>query len=133
MLDLQIFDLQYGVHHLVNVALHATDSALLCTSLEAMMGALGHSVFIAALFAVHPLQRDSRNPAVWSYLDVFLGTMSRHAESASVQHLRLGDEGILHMPVLEDQGREALQVHERIEDLDLSPIANVRQGARDAR
>jgi len=59
MVDVQLFGLNPGAHHLTNVLLHTANTLLLFWVLLQMTGALGRSVFIAALFAVHPLHLES--------------------------------------------------------------------------
>jgi tetratricopeptide (TPR) repeat protein len=59
MLDVQLFGLAPGPHHLVNVALHAANAALLFVVLARMTGATGRSAAVALLFAVHPLRVES--------------------------------------------------------------------------
>jgi hypothetical protein len=59
MLNVQIFGLSAGGHHLVNVLLHAVNSVLLLTLLNRMTGALWRSAAVAALFAWHPLHVES--------------------------------------------------------------------------
>jgi Flp pilus assembly protein TadD len=59
MADVQVFGLDAGAHHLVNVALHALNAALLFLVLARMTGAAGRSFVVAALFAVHPLHVES--------------------------------------------------------------------------
>jgi tetratricopeptide (TPR) repeat protein len=59
MLDVQLFGLNPGAHHLVNVALHGANSVLLLLLLRRMTGALGSSAAVAALFAFHPLHVES--------------------------------------------------------------------------
>ncbi len=59
MADVELFGLAAGPHHLVNVALHALDAALLLLVLFRLTGALGRSAAVAALFAVHPLHVES--------------------------------------------------------------------------
>ena len=58
-LDVQLFGLNPGAHHLVNAALHAANTALLFLALARMTGARGRSALVAALFAVHPLHVES--------------------------------------------------------------------------
>ena len=62
MLDCQIFGLQPAGHHLTNVLLHALNAALVFVLLQQMTGARWRSLFVAALFAVHPLRVES---VVW--------------------------------------------------------------------
>lgn len=59
MLDCQVFGLNAGAHHMVNVVLHAVNVVLLLFLLRQMTGHLAHSAVVAALFAVHPLQVDT--------------------------------------------------------------------------
>ena len=59
MLDVQVFGLDAGAHHVTNVVLHAASALLLFVLLHRMTGAPGRSWFVAALFAVHPLHVES--------------------------------------------------------------------------
>lgn len=59
MLDCQLFGLNPGPHHLVNVAFHAANAVLLFLALRMMTGALWRSAAVAALFALHPLRVES--------------------------------------------------------------------------
>ncbi len=59
MLDVQVFGVAPGAHHLVNVALHAVNAALLLLVLWRMTGAPWRSALVAALFALHPLHVES--------------------------------------------------------------------------
>jgi tetratricopeptide (TPR) repeat protein len=59
MLDCQIFGLDAGGHHLVNVLWHAANAILLFLVLREMTGSLWRSAFVAAVFAVHPLRAES--------------------------------------------------------------------------
>ena len=59
MLDVEIFGLDPGWHHLTNVALHALNVALLFFFLTRATAALWPSALVAALFAVHPLHVES--------------------------------------------------------------------------
>jgi hypothetical protein len=59
MLDCQLFGLNAGAHHLVNVLLHCANSALLFLLLRAITGSFWRSAFVAALFAWHPLRVES--------------------------------------------------------------------------
>lgn len=62
MLDVQLFGLNAGAHHVTNVILHAANTVLLFFLLCRATGAPGRSAFVAALFAVHPLHVES---VVW--------------------------------------------------------------------
>jgi tetratricopeptide (TPR) repeat protein len=59
MLDVQLFGLNPGLHHVTNILLHIANSLLLFGALFQMTRALGRSAFVAALFAVHPLRVES--------------------------------------------------------------------------
>jgi tetratricopeptide (TPR) repeat protein len=59
MLDVQLFGLDPGPHHLVNVLFHAINTVMLFLLLLRMTGAYWQSVFVAALFALHPLHVES--------------------------------------------------------------------------
>jgi tetratricopeptide (TPR) repeat protein len=59
MLDVQLFGVDPGAHHLVNVALHAANALLLFAVLAAATGSRWRSALVAALFAVHPLHVES--------------------------------------------------------------------------
>ena len=59
MLDCELFGLNAGAHHLVNVAFHAANTVLLFLALRMMTGALWRSAAVAAFFAVHPLRVES--------------------------------------------------------------------------
>ena len=59
MVDCQLFGLRPWGHHLTSVLLHAANSALLFEILVLMTGALWRSLFVAALFGLHPLHVES--------------------------------------------------------------------------
>jgi hypothetical protein len=59
MADCQLFGLNSGPHHLVNIALHAVNVVLLFFLLQRATGAVWRSFFVAALFAVHPLNVET--------------------------------------------------------------------------
>ncbi len=59
MLDCQLFGLNPGGNHLVNVLLHAANVALLFLLLVEMTGTVWPAAFVAALFALHPLHVES--------------------------------------------------------------------------
>lgn len=59
MLDVQLYGLNAGAHHLTNVLFHIFNSMLLFLLLQRMTGALWRSAMVAALFAVHPLYVES--------------------------------------------------------------------------
>lgn len=59
MLDYQLFGLTPKGHHLTNVFIHITNALLLFMVLMRMTGALWQSFFVAAIFALHPLNVES--------------------------------------------------------------------------
>jgi len=59
MLDVELFGLDPGAHHLVNVALHVSGVLLLLTLFVRMTGDVWRSACVAAIFALHPLHVES--------------------------------------------------------------------------
>jgi len=59
MLDCQLFDLDSGWHHLINVLIHGLASLLLFAFLRRATGARWRSALVAFLFALHPLHVES--------------------------------------------------------------------------
>ena len=59
MAAFQLFGMDSGWHHLINVLFHALASLLLLAALQRMTGALWPSAFVAFLFALHPLHVES--------------------------------------------------------------------------
>jgi len=59
MADCQLFGLNPGPHHLVNVVLHAANALLLFWLLQRATGTVWRSFLVAALFAVHPLNVET--------------------------------------------------------------------------
>jgi protein O-mannosyl-transferase len=79
MLDCQLFGLNSGAHHYVNVLLHAANGLLLFWILQSATGGVWRSFLVAALFAVDPLnvetvawaaQRKSLLSALFSLLTI---------------------------------------------------------------
>ena len=62
MLDVQLYGLHPGRHHMISAFLHIVNTLLLFGILRRMTGALWQSSFVAALFALHPLHVES---VVW--------------------------------------------------------------------
>ena len=58
-LDLQLFGVNGGAHHLVNVGLHLVSSLLLFGALVRLTRAIGRSAVVALLFAIHPMHVES--------------------------------------------------------------------------
>jgi len=59
MLDVQLFGMDPGPHHLTSVVLHALTAALLFLALEALTRKSWPSALVALVFAVHPLRAES--------------------------------------------------------------------------
>ena len=59
MLDIQVYGMAPGRHHLTNVLFHIMNTLLLFLVFRRMTGALWQSAFVAALFALHPLHVES--------------------------------------------------------------------------
>jgi tetratricopeptide (TPR) repeat protein len=59
ILDVELFGLNAGAHHLMNAAYHIVNTLLLLFLLRSMTGQLWPSVFVAALFALHPQHVES--------------------------------------------------------------------------
>lgn len=58
-LDVELFGMDPGRHHLANAALHAAAAAALLLALRGMTGALWRPALVAFLFAVHPLNVET--------------------------------------------------------------------------
>lgn len=58
-MDCQLFGLHSGSHHLMNLFFHIVNVLLLFLALHLMTGAPWKSGFVAALFALHPINVDS--------------------------------------------------------------------------
>jgi hypothetical protein len=59
MADCQLFGLNSGAHHYVNVLIHAVNVLLLFLLLNWATGSVGPSFVVAALFAVHPMNVET--------------------------------------------------------------------------
>ena len=59
MLDYEFFGLNAGLHHLISLCFHITNVLLLFLALRLMTGMIWQSAFVAAVFAVHPINVDS--------------------------------------------------------------------------
>jgi tetratricopeptide (TPR) repeat protein len=59
MADVQAFGMRPWGHHLTSVLLHAANALLLFVALRRLTGALWRSLFVAALFGLHPLHVES--------------------------------------------------------------------------
>jgi len=59
MLNVQLFGVRPGPHHLTSVFYHAAAAALLFLALRRLTGRLWPALFVAALFALHPQRVES--------------------------------------------------------------------------
>jgi len=59
MLDWQMFGAKPGLHHLVNVLVHAANAVLLFLLLQQLTSSMWRSAFVAGVFAIHPLHVES--------------------------------------------------------------------------
>jgi tetratricopeptide (TPR) repeat protein len=59
MLDVELFGFNPAGHHLMNLLFHVVNVLLLFALLRRLTGAVWRSAFVAAIFAVHPLQVES--------------------------------------------------------------------------
>ena len=59
MLDVELFGMRPGAHHMVSVVLHAVNTLALFLLLGRMTGHVWRSACVAALFAIHPLHVES--------------------------------------------------------------------------
>jgi len=96
MMDIQLFGLNAGAHHTVNVLFHIGNSVLLFLLLARVTRALWPSAMVAALFAWHPLHVESvawiaeRKDVLSTFLALLsLGAYARYAESNRQLHLLL--------------------------------------------
>lgn len=87
MLDVQLFGLWAGGHHVTNVVFHGANVVLLFFFFGRATGAWGRSWLVAALFAVHPLHVESvawvaeRKDVLSTFFGLLaLGAYARYAE-----------------------------------------------------
>ena len=59
MVDVQLFGMNAGAHHVTNLVLHVLNTLLLFGVFFRMTGTLGRSAAVAGLFAVHPMHVES--------------------------------------------------------------------------
>ena len=59
ILDCQLFGLKPGMHHLTSLLIHIANALLFFAVFKRMTGRLWPSAFVAALFALHPINVDS--------------------------------------------------------------------------
>jgi len=92
MLDVQLFGLEPGPHHLVSAGLHALNAALLFVLVRRLTGAGWSALLAAALFALHPLRVES---VAWASerKDVLSGAFWMLTLLAYERHARRGGAG----------------------------------------
>jgi tetratricopeptide (TPR) repeat protein len=89
IVDVQLYGLKAGGHHLTSLLLHAANAVLLLLLLRRLTGAFWRSVCVAALFALHPLHVESvawvaeRKDVLSGFF--FLLTLWAYARYAGVQ------------------------------------------------
>jgi len=98
MLDVELYGLQAGRHHLTNVMFHIFNTLLLFWLLHRMTGNIWRSSFVAVLFAIHPLHVQS---VAWiaerkDLLSTFFGLLAIWGYIRYVQFQTIGS----FMPVL---------------------------------
>jgi len=91
MLDVQMFGMNAGRHHLTNLLLHICNTLLLFLILLRMTGLAWRSFFVAALFAVHPLHVES---VAWvaerkDVLSAFFGMLAIYCYTFYIQNQKL--------------------------------------------
>ena len=59
IIDIQLYGMDAGYHHLTNLFFHIANSILLFVVFFKLTGALWKSAFVAALFALHPINVES--------------------------------------------------------------------------
>ena len=59
MLECHFYGLKFGMHHQVSLILHILNSILLFLVFRKMTGAIWRSAFVAAMFALHPMNVES--------------------------------------------------------------------------
>ena len=100
LLDVRLFGLNAGRHHLVSLLFHTANTVLLFLLLQHLTGAAWRSAFVAALFALHPLHVQSvawvaERKDVLSAFCFFLTLLAyaRYAEQSKVLSLKSKVQG----------------------------------------
>lgn len=91
MLDCQLFGLDPFWHHLTNVLFHLANTLLLFGILKSMTGTVWSSAFVAAVFALHPLNVESvawlaerKNVLSGFFWILTIAAYTRYAEHPSI-------------------------------------------------
>ena len=97
MVDCELFGLDAGAHHVVNLILHLLNTALLFLLLWRLTGEVWPAAFVAALFGWHPLHVES---VAWiaerkDLLSAFFGLLAMHAYKGWVRNRRRGQFALL--------------------------------------
>jgi len=92
ILDIELYGLNPGQHHLTNLIFHIANSLLLFLIFRRMSGDLWQSGFVAALFALHPLHVES---VAWiserkDVLSTFFLLLSIHGYIRYVEKPKIG-------------------------------------------
>lgn len=90
MMDVQVFGVNAGAHHVTNLLFHIANTLLVFFVLRRMTGAVWRSAFVAGLFAIHPLRVES---VAWvserkDVLSTFFWMLTLLAYTAYVRHPR---------------------------------------------
>jgi len=88
MLDVQLYGMNPGSHHMTNVLFHIVNSMLLFIVFKRMTGRIWQSALVAALFALHPLHVES---VAWvaerkDVLSTFFWMLTMYAYAWYVEH-----------------------------------------------
>ena len=97
MVDCELFGLDAGAHHVVNLILHLLNTALLFLLLRRLTGEVWPAAFVAALFGWHPQHVES---VAWiaerkDLLSAFFGLVVMHAYTGWVRDRRRGQFALL--------------------------------------
>jgi tetratricopeptide (TPR) repeat protein len=100
MVDVQLFAMNPGMHHLTNAFLHSANAILLFLLLNAMTGAIWRSAVVAGLFALHPAHVES---VAWvaerkDVLSTFFGLLALLAYSKYVSSVERRAEAKSEIP-----------------------------------
>lgn len=100
MVDCQLFGLKPGMHHVVNLLFHIANTLLLFLVFRRMTGAIWQSLFVAGLFALHPLHVES---VAWvaerkDLLSTFFWLLTMYAYIGFVERRTLGRYLVIVLP-----------------------------------
>jgi len=87
LLDVELFGMNAGAHHLSSVALHIAAALLLLSVLDRLTGSLWRSAAVSLLFAIHPLHVESVI-RISSRKDVLSATLWMLTIAAYLRYLR---------------------------------------------